>query len=196
VLILLDDPGVDRYRVSLEICERMKRGFLFNPPVNPRNDHVGLVIGFASQLGAVANSKVYSMESIGYSEFDQEGKAPDQRIIQLRHLAVLEQNPLLSRGELQQQGLAAQINPVIPGPAWRKITVEITPKSINCREPDLGKPYLVDQIRDQRKTLAGFVAKSKVRLPKLSEWSPRMPIGIWCLDAEVAFRNATIEAMK
>jgi hypothetical protein len=96
---------------------------------------------------------------------------------------------------LQQQGLNVPIKPVLPGPVWRKITVEITPKGIQTTEPDLGL-YPIDEMRKERKQLAQFVAKSKARLQNLPEWSPRMPIGIYCMDVELAFRNATIEAMK
>jgi serine/threonine protein kinase len=196
VLLLLDNPGVDSFRISLEVCERMKRGLLFPTPMNTAYHDVGAVLSFGFQFGAVENTRVYSMHLVSYSEFDKDGKAPNKRVMDIQEFAVVEEHPLLARGLFSRQRWSVPITPVIPGPAWRKITVEVTPESIRVVEPKIDRAYLRDDIKYHRRELGQSVARSKAKLPVLPEWSPRMPIGIWCYDAEVAFRNVTIESLK
>ena len=195
VLLLLDDPGLTRYRVSLEVCEREKSGLLEKAQINSSFDSVGLVVGFAMQPGA-ENTKVYSMELLGYSEFDDKGTAPNKRMIQISDLAAVEKSPVLLKDLPRLRGPNAPISPILPGPPWRKLAVDITPEAISGVEPRLSRPHPFGDIAQGRASVASKVAKGKANGAGLPNWSPRMPLGIWCKDATVAFRNVTIEALN
>ena len=221
VLLVLDDPGVDRYRITVELREAQKGGLLQNNPQNTKVDAVGLVFGYALQHRA-NGEKTYSMETIGYSDFDAKGKAPNRRELQLHEVAVREEHPLKARGLHTLHGPYVPLPPAVPGPPWRKVTVEITPNLIRVVEPAGFRPYPVEELNNHRHKLAEDMAgitmlkgMLQAKLPKeqvdiltaklaaaqanfqpLPAWSPRMPIGIWCKDAEVAFRNLVIEALR
>jgi len=196
VLLVLDDPGVDRYRVSLEVCERTIRGPLGFPPLNTIDPHVGLVLSFAIQPGNVPNFNVSSMEMIGYSELYKNGNAVDQHVIALWDLALVRDKPVLPGGLFKRQQINVPIQPILPAPTWRKIVAEVAPEGLIMVEPKCNRPYLANELRKERGELAKTLARSKAKLGQISDWSPRMPIGIWCLEAEIAVRNLTIEAVK
>jgi hypothetical protein len=75
-------------------------------------------------------------------------------------------------------------------PAVRKVVAEVTPAGV--RITTRGGPHLSDPaaIRDRRAKLAKLAA-----VAPLPEWSPRMPIGIWCRASTVSIRNVTITAL-
>jgi serine/threonine protein kinase len=194
VLLLLDDPGVDHYRIAVELCERRKSAMVdpdTGKPKNPYSDTVGLVLGFGSQLNA-DNSRKYSLEEIGFSEYDREGKAPQSRQLHLRELLIVERNPL-QRSISTSRGPGTPIAPEVPGPPWRRLVLDVSSEAITAIVPTFSRALPVPEIMSNRRQLVANLHNTN--LGASPDWSPRMPIGIWCYDAEVAFRNLIIEAV-
>jgi hypothetical protein len=84
---------------------------------------------------------------------------------------------------------------VAGGPLWRKVFAEVSPAGV--RVPGRVGLQLADPaaIADARARLQPAVIPraGPVVFP---DWSPRMPVGIWCRGSWVYVRNVTIEAIK
>jgi serine/threonine protein kinase len=188
VLLLLDDPGVERYRLSLDVCERKKLH------VGSASDTVGLVYGFTTQVG-VGEIKVFNTECVTYAEYDTVAKPPGtKRSIMNRLITVIEEGPL-RRSQMPARGPASPIAEITPGAPWRTLTIDITPEGVSFLTPKFPGPYKATEIQDRRERQGRTAANAKAKITSLPVWSPRMPVGIWCYDADVAFRNVTIRAL-
>ncbi len=194
VLLLLDDPGLLRYRVAAEICERSKVGLNAPTPYNPYMASVGLVFGYGMQDG-VRKTRAHSMLLVGYSEFGDQPKVPDHRAVSLSDVGVVDP-PLQPRRIFTKQRLAKPID-CLPNLPWRKIGAVVTPEDIQPLAPDsFGVTRLPDVTRGRAELARDFVQTRLTLAKSLPDWSPRMPIGIWCNGAWVDVRNVTIEPLK
>jgi hypothetical protein len=200
VLLLLSDPGVDSYRLEADLWQVQKIGNVLTK--DSATNEVGLVLGYAGQPGA-GGTRVHTQMVFAFQEFDP---ADVGRALQLMDVGLVTLPDLTPLAPGTQRGVRpaplARLNP--GGPGWRRVSVEVSPAGV--RVPGRGgRTELADPpgiarrrngpvdptdacIRDQVARSAGPVT--------LPDWSPRMPLGIWCSGSWVAVRNVTIQALK
>jgi serine/threonine protein kinase len=195
VLLLLDDPGTDHYRVRAEIRHNLKAGVVAPRGANhPDTDAVGLVVGYGGQAGG-NGTRVHSMLVLGFSEYDRPPGPKDRpRKLTLTDLAVFGA-PLEGAGHFEIRGLNARIDPPADGaPPWRPAAIDVTPAGLLPSGKAAMGLHPAAEIAQRRAALAGQVANSKAALAApLPGWSPRMPLGIWSNGSSVSVRNVTIE---
>jgi len=198
ILLLLNDPGVERYRVRAEICQKAKyanvrpgQGNLGNA----KTDRVGLILSYAVQNGA-NGTRVHSMVVLDFSDYDR-ADGPAEHL-DFRYRAFVEN---IARGTMGDHSVygpstATLVRPGPNGPAWQTIVAEVTPDGITVPEH---QPIDAATITRMRVTLGqdrNQVGGSRAGPVALPDWSPRMPMGIWLNDSKVLVRNVTIEALK
>lgn len=195
VLLLLNDPGVDSYRFRATIREKRKLAHV-DQTIDPILSGVGLVFSYAGQNGVNAN-RVHSMMALSFTEPEAADAPGARRELGLKHVA-LEGAP----GFEGRNAFRVRNTPPVPlrraeagGPLWRDVVAEVTPAGV--RVPGRNGLQEIDpaSIAEARANLQNDVLprSGPVAFP---EWSPRMPLGIWCRGAWVQMRNITIEKLK
>ncbi|HKB03928.1 MAG TPA: serine/threonine-protein kinase [Gemmataceae bacterium] len=198
ILVLLTDPGVDSYRFEADIYQAQKLGDVV---LRNNRDHnqVGLALGYAGQDGA-NQTRVHSFMVLAFTDHDPGDGPKVRRWFELIDCGIVGPPGLAPGGALTVRGVpAARLPP--PGPQWRTVAVEVTPDGIKVPGPN-GQPQLADAagIATRRNgpreagCLREYVAPTAgpVELP---DWSPRMPLGIWCKGSWVYVRNVTIKKL-
>jgi hypothetical protein len=203
VLLLLSDPGVDSYRLEADLWQVQKIGNVLTD-VDKSTNEVGLVLGYAGQPGA-GGTRVHTQMVFAFQEFDP---ADVRRELQLMDVGLVTMPdltpwPVVPTYREVPSAPLARLNPA--GPGWRRVSVEVSPAGVRVPgrggRTELADPagialrrngpveWPADCIRDQ-------VARSAAGPVTLPDWSPRMPLGIWCRGSWVAVRNVTIQALK
>lgn len=196
ILILLNDPGVDSYRFRATLREKRKIAHV-DPTADPLHSELGLVFGYAAQDGANAN-RVHSMMALSFTEPEAADAPGAKRELGLKHLALVGAPGFEGRSVFRERN-----TPPVPlaraeagGPLWRDVVAEVTPAGV--RVP--GRAGL-QEIDSAAIGTARVKVHQKDVVPRAGpvappEWSPRMPLGIWCRGAWVQMRNITIEKLK
>jgi eukaryotic-like serine/threonine-protein kinase len=200
VLLLLNDPGVESYRVEAEIWQRQKLVDVV-PGSDKNTNEVGLVLGYAGQDGA-DGARVHSMMPLLFTDYDPGDGPAVRRHLQLMDLGLVSPPGLQPRNLETVHGVPAMPLPR-DGREWRRVAVEVTPAGVRVPGRN-GRPQLANvagiaarrngPLGPNEKSLADMLAPTAgpVTLP---DWSPRMPIGIYCRESWVYLRNVTIESL-
>jgi serine/threonine-protein kinase len=194
MLELLDDPGVERYRIRAELRQNQATGLA--PGAQPRSTEntIGLYFSYAETPSATF--QVHTFFSVRFNDYDRHNKPPQEQPVRLEH------NYLL-----QAPNLDAFPNPAMfgnhmflpsavrPGP-WRIIEVDVSADQIAARWVDGDKSYPLPtaasatsgaKYQQIQKDLAQM--NPGIQIP---EWRARMPLGIYAEAASVSVRNVTI----
>jgi hypothetical protein len=192
VLLLLTDPGVASYRVDAEICQTRKL------TTDPSNCDVGLVLAYAGQEGP-SDTRVHSMMVLGFTEPSPTDRPKAKRELALRDVGGLTGPPWLQpRSFFATRGVPpVPLKPDESGePQWRHVFAVVTRDGLRIPGRDEWQPVHRDTILEGRNELQGRLATGpSAPLAPLPDWSPRMPLGIWCRSSWVSIRNVTIEAL-
>ena len=202
VLLLLTDPGVDSYRVEADIWQMQKVGDQV-PGGDTSTDEVGLVLGYAGQPGA-GGTAVHTLMVFGFTEYDPGDGPGARRVLELADVGLVAPPGLAPRIVPKVRGV-----PVTPlprsGPGWRRVGIDVTPAGVWV-PGRTGPPVLADAagIASRRTgprdggalSLRDLVADTAAGRVGLPEWTPRMPLGIWCRGSWVAVRNVTVTELK
>jgi serine/threonine protein kinase len=198
VLILLDDPGVDSYRVRAEICQALKVGHVA-PGATPDADEVGLVLGYAGQDGPNGN-RVHSMMVLKFTEYDPTDGPQIRRWLELIDIGGAGAPGFAPRSfqilRKVDGSLLERANVI--GRVWRQVEATVSPAGVWV-PGQVGKFQLAasDGIAQRRKTVEQKLAAGPAGpISPFPEWSPRMPFGIWSAGSWVYVRNVTIEMVK
>jgi hypothetical protein len=198
VLLLLQDPGVDSYRVRAELRQSKKAGHVV-PDVNPDTSQVGLILGYAGQNGP-NGTRAHTMTALAFREFDHPAKLSDVRMLE-----VVEAGYWSGVGfvppELRtvRKSMSVPLRPADgPDPPWRELDVRVTQDGIWV--PDAkGNPQLVSSqgIVERWNYLEDLLGARLGGLNgPIADWSPRKPIGIWVRGSTVSVRNVIIESSR
>ncbi|MBO0698094.1 MAG: hypothetical protein J2P46_06855, partial [Zavarzinella sp.] len=200
ILLLLNDPGVDSYRIEAEIWQAQKISDVI--PGSPKAfSEVGLVLGYAGQDGA-DGARVHTMLTWVFTEYDP-GDGPGVRQhLKLMHLGIV--RPAGLGPSTAQTARAGVPDTLLPraGSGWRSVIAEVTPDGVFVTGAT-GRPQLADRAGiaahrngplEKRKSLKDNLAPTAGPII-LPDWSPRMPIGIYCAGSWVYIRNITIESL-
>lgn len=185
---LFPDPGIDRYRLSVELKHFQSAGAIRQPPV-PSLHKVGLYFGY-EELPMANGGRVITFGGIDFSDF-QPPYAPRPEIFYRDH--VLCQRPLdsiFSEGFMVYGARRDRVES-LPGP-WRTVVVEVTPEKIDALYQ--GMRYAghdANGIRARTATLNQWMQQHNLGTVP-GEWSPRRPFGVWVLGSWVAVRNFTV----
>ena len=197
-LLLLNDPGVDSYRLSADICQTQKLGDAL-PDRDPYPAEVGLVLAYAGQPGA-DGVPVHTLMVFGFTEYDP-ANADARRNLELKDVGVVAPPGLTARApSIVRDVPVAPLPKTVPlGPNWRPLSVDVTPAGVWVPGRN-GQPQLADAAGIAGRRL-GPRAGGAMSLRDMVDaappaWSPRMPVGIWCRGSAVAVRNVTIQALK
>ena len=192
VLILLNDPGVDSYRLSAELRQEQKVGTV----QERRAGEVGLALGYADQPGTGA-TRVHTLMALQFSDFDPDDEPDVRRVIALTDYGLVSPDWLSAKNFPMVHGVPVAN---LDRPAgWRTISVDVSPAGVKVPGPG-GQAQLADVVGiNQRRQGPGENIQDKVSQTAgpvvLPAWTPRMPVGIWCRGSWVAVRNVTIERL-
>jgi hypothetical protein len=78
-------------------------------------------------------------------------------------------------------------------PEWRRVVAEVTPAEVRVPARKGLQSTSANAIAERRRQMATSLTVPMTPLP---DWSPRMPVGIWCRGSKVSVRNVTIESLK
>jgi hypothetical protein len=197
VLILLNDPGVDSYRVRAEIRQAKKLGDAVRG-IDPAYSEVGLVLDHASQDMATG-ARAHILMALRFKEYDP-GDGPE----------VVQRLELVDLGGTTSPGFATSLfstakrevpyvslKPVKTGEVWRTIEARVTRAGVWVPGPK-GPQFAARE---------GIVARRLALERKLSEglygavgafpdWKSPAKVGIWARASWVQVRNVTIEALE
>jgi hypothetical protein len=185
VLHLLTEPGVDHYRVRLEV-----RQDLWTPVAGPGSAaRVGVVLGHA-RVRAGADGVAHSLVLVGFNDHPA---APAK--LELCDIVLLEQ-PL--RSPLIRQHTGRTIPLAGRGedqPPWRVLEIDVGPGGVTVHHGGRSMACSAAEIRD---LLAHRQAELGNALPDAGDlvvppWNPRLPLGIWAFESWVSVRNVTVE---
>ncbi len=190
LLELCPEPGIERYRVTLEIRQFMARPLA--PNATLETDFCGLYFGFASGK-SLAGLPVHGMYCVSFKEYriPRPAGAPQDHAASF-HTVGLTQHPdktiSMSSSRLKAVPFVPQGR---PGP-WRRIAFEVSPDGITVYwfATD-GNPQLLaafDAATCQQK-FADMRKPSRLNAPELPEWTPNSPFGIFSYRSHVAVRN-------
>jgi len=208
LLELIDNPGIDRYRVRLQIRQVQRSNFPAGTLPNDGEANCGLYFGHSFVSGA-DKFAADCFFAVTFRDFDPEairtgtikpqwvafekcliGHRPPNNAERLpRKLAMLDFEPA----------------PVRPG-HWRTIEVEVTPDSVRVfwqaredsprqeiKRPN-GSPFIPDELYAsmQRSLDAPPYGNKELLVPG---WSPKKPLGIYTFGCAITIRNFTITPM-
>jgi serine/threonine-protein kinase len=209
LLELLNDPGIDRYRVTADI-RLLDTNRLFGPDGTLEHKGspaalVGLYFGRAAQdtadglpahfmLAATYNDHLLAARKV---------KGVPAAAVQLRtSLIVLQPDAPL----LDPTGPAGPPKNFdareLPGD-WRRVRIDVTPEGVKAywsAKPggpmellaDLSAAELDGQYQSMARRLEAERPGLGVTAPS---WYPRMPFGVWCRTAAVSVRNVIVEPL-
>jgi hypothetical protein len=197
LLVLLPDPGVDRYRFSIELRQMNRLG-----KGQGAADGVGVFFGCDTRAAA-QNRRVTTL--VGATYFDVlrlvPGGPPLKNHARAESGFILETPQNLPRHFTFAEGAAPfEASPIFPGP-WRKFLVDVSPTLVRIwwceeigKEPKLLHEWTGDELRTW---YAGLASEIDKRVPGhgLSGppvWHPRMALGVWAYQSSVAMRNAVV----
>ena len=202
---LTPDPGINRYRLVLDIRHVGSAG---GPPANPDRSWVGPY--FAHSVTPTADGRpVHTVFGATFSDThpnraaDVPPKGQLQNVVRFRAAAI-------SLRPSRDPGLHQR---VIPPPLlfvqsanltgeWRTFRIEVTPDgvSVEWRQPDgafvpvcklQGEP-VSDAYGELQRVMNRDEPGSGVVVPP---WTPRMPLGIWSFRAGVSLKNVVISPL-
>jgi serine/threonine-protein kinase len=205
LLELVPDPGIDRYRLVLDIRHVSAAG---GRPVGPDRSYVGPYLAQAVSP-TVDGRPVHTFFAATFADIHSNGApagvaaAQTSNVVRFRSVAVsLRQNRdpgLHQRVILPPLPFAQSAN--LAG-EWRTFRIDVTPEgvTIDWKNPDGAFVSLCkiqgEAIRDHYAELESDMnrdeAGSGVVVPP---WSPRMPLGIWSFRAGVSLRNVVISPL-
>jgi serine/threonine-protein kinase len=219
LLVLLDDPGIDRYAVTADL--RILRS---KTPADPKKapDHneapgsnrVGL---FVSHAIAVASNgqPVPTFLVVSYNDY----LSPAIRKLGLTQATAQFELGFVGIRQGAQGALAQPMHDesttfginrpirftsaeILPG-EWRRIRIEVTPDGVRsfwAADPQdpfipLATVSVAEIARRAAPACTEFVSAHPGAALPLPPWSPRMPLGIWSRGANVAVRNVIVEPL-
>ena len=198
---LFPDPGIDRYRVSLELRQLQSRA---GPaPGGPEMEFIGFYFGYSS---GVANdgTTVHAMYGITFKDYPPPIRPPPKktppRAVFLRAMEFF-QDSLRVLPSDSANIAAREFTPKTTRPGdWRPIEIELTPDGARVEwlddPPPKGTGQLVTLARISGENLRrDYAMASKTKLGKtanLPVWSPRMSFGVLSHRSSVAIRNVVI----
>jgi hypothetical protein len=196
ILLLLDDPGIDRYRLRAEIRQEGKIREAVPEPNKPSYNTVGLVLGYVQQKG-VGDTEAHAMTVVWYSDFDHPKEVNPARKLRLEHAAVVT-SPFRPGVILPKRGNSTPLDPPgADGPPWREIVVDVTPDGFRATCSTGSMVYSAADVARRRGDLQSTLANSRAAITAPPPpWAPRMPLGIWCYGSLVSVRNVTIEPLE
>lgn len=208
MLELLDDPGIDHYRIRLEIRQIQSRFRIINEEDKPAAFTVDCGVYFSDSVTPAGNGSVHLFQSVRFRDADSTRPKDPQQLLQpvslaASHLIVVPNEPARANGFTWSsvEFLPSKKRPGL----WRTIEVEIRPESIQAiwidRDAKTGE--------EVRHALPWNPAKSPAfRYAKGGEWTnenlaprpaiafpawrPRMPLGLFTNGTAIAVRNVTI----
>jgi serine/threonine-protein kinase len=199
VLELLPDPGVNRYRVRLDI-----RHVAVNPdPTGADQDHVGFYFG-RRMAAAPGRATIHAMFAVLFRDYPAgrplPGKDPAEQQAHFEALGLF-QNP--RTGVVPKTRWLANLPfPTVPVSCpgrWRTITAEVTADELHIQwADDGGEPRELlrwpgERVRTEARTLNDQLAHADPSAPAaLPDWRPRMPLGVFANRAVVSIRNVVI----
>jgi tRNA A-37 threonylcarbamoyl transferase component Bud32 len=205
LLGLLDEPPLDDYRFAIEL--RMVEGAsgAGRPGGNARY-YAGIFFGHQSHR-APGGESVDLAFSIEFNEFTPPGGDGLQKI----HTRLRIDSHVPGQGPSPRSPIVhsfvdhAKFVATDGGeiPKWRKFELDIRKGRVAARwkQPDgsdlplfdIPAKLLDDTLRTNQQRLDTNFGPGVVTL---ASWSPRQPLGVMGMQATIAFRNATVEALK
>jgi serine/threonine protein kinase len=199
LLELLPDPGIDRYRISLEICHVAAGAQRIGQTGTGQGG--GLYFGDDIQVVPNDGGKLHAYFAVQTAEYQPNPAKPVPRYLSYDDRLLLH-NPLVRGGGMIRNVTKIRCDPVpvLPGP-WRRLAVELTPESIKLDfGPEFGGMRFVvhdaDGLRERiarlQEDLADQSRAALVRGVRLAPWSPRRPFGVHVYAATIAVRNVLV----
>ena len=198
LLELLDDPGIDRYRIRAEIRQGASR---FAKAGAPRDDENTIGIYFSYSDPAAEGRRCHAYFAVRFQDFDpvasQTNNVTQQRVGLERSLVVVHPDKPASAFRAIWGDHLFWPAQKRPGD-WRTIEIDVTPERIEARWIEGGKSFafaIAESATPQkkygllRKDLAELVPNSTIQIP---DWRPRMPLGLVSQGSPVSVRNYTI----
>lgn len=206
LLELVSDPGIDRYRVTLEILQLESR----QRPTTIGSSYLGPYWGYTEQ--ATANGRPFhAYYSVTYSDILPNATEPAQpdlgipeqfiHVVRFRSTGLSlephrDPNPFwkVIGKPFKFQGAGGSVG------KWRTFQIDVSPEGIAIAWKDektgesislrkLSGPEAIAQFAHIQKRVNEAEPGTAIVLP---EWSPRMPLGIWSHGCAVGLRNVVI----
>ncbi len=193
LLELFPAPGIDHYRVTLEIRQLVARPM--NASDTVETDYCGVYFGYATE-DHPSGSNVHGLYAVTFKEYRSArppGAPTDYHVF--FHTFGFRQHPDKSIYSSSETFKGLPFTPLgRPGP-WRRVSFEVSPDGITVHwfTPD-GNPQVLaefDANRSQQK-FANLRKKNRLDTPEFPDWSPNLPFGIISFRSQVAVRNVFI----
>lgn len=192
LLELLNDPGIDRYRVSFEVKQ------LPGKDTDTTTDFVGVYIGYAS-AAAPDGATSHGMIAVTWKDRDRPGdpKNPGVHAVNVERLGFIQHpNRRSWIDPSRPASFKFRPNHRLPG-EWRTVEVEVTPERLTLKWPAALDKTEIEwpdsrpkkEFEKLKRSLDASIFGAGGVLP---EWSPRMPFGVLAQRASVAVRNVSI----
>lgn len=191
-VILMADPGIDRYRVRAEIRQVRKRHHE-NPGEKPNErERVGVFFGYAKVRGQ-SGTILHAYSTIGFSEYERQITG---------HERVSLRDELFVQSLLQssQTFLSSYDAPPLPFTGnqdadVRIIGVDVIPEGIVgwVDSPAVGADW---KPRDPQRSRSRYSQKSTMANVDVPRWSPRSAIGIYAIGSRIDIQSVTISPLQ
>jgi hypothetical protein len=196
ILHLLRDPGVDRYKLRVELRQDVKLRDV-SPTAVATASEVGLVIGH-TRAQAGDSRTVHGVVLFGFTERDPPGQPnadPDRRVA-LAQMAILE-FPLRPSHSSHYAAAEIPLGPSAPGERpWRLLEVEVTPNGIVARHDGRSASWSEADLNSHWPDRERPLKIGPPGAGVIPRWVPRVPIGIWIRNSRVSVRTFTIEPLS
>ena len=202
LLELMDNPGIDRYRIHLEIRQgdtpdgEGKCGLYFGHSFAPGAEGVA-----ADAFFAVAFRDHDPSVALNQGQIEKQLVRFDKMILGHR--------PTFNVDRIPVEVAALKFDPAIVRPSvWRTIEVEVEPGSIHAYWKALeggareefkhgkGKPLDPEQMYQAMQTTLREDIRYSNKAIVLPRWSPRMAIGVYTAGCNVSIKNFTITPLS
>jgi serine/threonine-protein kinase len=209
LLELAPDPGIDRYRLTLDICHVGAAG---GPPVSPDRSWVGPYFGHAESPTADGRS-VHTLFGSTFSDIHPNAAkpvVPNKGLVgQPQHVVRVRPAGLSVKANrdpgLQQRTVGSPLE-FTPSPGlvgqWRTFRIDVTPEGVRVEWKDPTGAFVPVAVLDAAATARAYTQiQNQVNAGEpasglvIPEWSPRMPLGIWSFRAAVSIRNVVISPL-
>jgi serine/threonine-protein kinase len=201
LLELFPDPGLDHYRVDLEL----RRVWVKESTQGSGTDQVGFYFGYSSESSS-GTEACHNMIAVTFKDYPMDGPNPNApRAVFLQTLGVIQHPDKMPRDESGNFGSKEFLtNPAfgVPG-IWRALSVEVSSNgALILWQSDKvvnGKKQMVPVGDGNGKKLAAEYERRKDSLElkspgakNLPQWHPRMPLGVLSFKSGISVRNVTI----
>ncbi len=193
ILLLLPELGIDRYHLSVELCQlKVAAGAGGGPAA--QNDYAG-VIFVHQKIDAGAGAKLSYAPAVCFSDRQASPTGPFRKPFMGYYELGFAEVPLSWGAPYKKQWAVGELDPApgLPGP-WRTIDIDVSPEAITVHLPGNARTYTRDQLQTHADDSAPDLRQliQRPALPAPSGLDPRGAVGVVAHGSRVGVKRFVV----